>query len=163
MIPRTYPTRYNTFNGSTQVIVKFISDTTNLVAWIDYIPVNYGSQVTDVPNSYDGYMSVYEITDTSSKQAWKDYVPVYLDSTRTVPWSTNANGYIPIGYGTQDNDGLGGYGFYLGPSLVLDFVYNSGADTYSDSSLTLDFIGKEYLITQSSELSDGVGKYWVQN
>lgn len=162
MIPRTYPTKYSTFNGSTEVIVKFLSSVEGLTAWIDYIPVNFGNIPSDVPNSYDGYMSVYEITDTTSKQAWKDYIPVYLDNTKTVAWSDNANGYIPIGYGTQDNDGLGGYGFYLGPSLVLDFVYTSGIDVSSDSSMNLDFLNKEYLTTQSSELSSNVGKYWVQ-
>lgn len=98
MIPRCYPTVYATANGKTQMVVNILADVTGLKEWIDYIPVK--NTVSPTINSYnnDGAIEIYEIPSTTGKQAGKDYINVYEDAAKTVAWSSNNNGYIPIYY-----------------------------------------------------------------
>lgn len=98
MIPRTYPSVYVTANGYTAVVVEIITDTTGLVRWKDYIPVQFITDETDIPNSFNnnGYMLVSQLFDVSGKQAGKDYIKIYADYTATKKWSTDNAGYIPV-------------------------------------------------------------------
>ena len=103
MIPRTFPSIYVTPNGQTAAVVELITDTTGLTRWIDYIPVQFVTADSVKANTYenDGALLVDQLLSTSGKQAGIDYIKVFEDLTTTTPWSSNANGYIPI-YKYQD-------------------------------------------------------------
>lgn len=99
MIPRCFPTEYATANGTTKIKINVLEDTTGLKEWIDFIPVQ---NIFDDPytvNSYDadGAMEA-SVIDPSGLQAGLDYINVYEDGSKTVAWTTDANGYIPINY-----------------------------------------------------------------
>jgi hypothetical protein len=96
MIPRSYPSVYDTFNGQTKMVVFVLSSVSGLTKWIDYIPVKEIAAPTKL-NSYnnDDAMSVSPLASTTGKQAWIDYIPVYLVTTGTA-WSSNNDGYIPV-------------------------------------------------------------------
>jgi hypothetical protein len=98
MIPRCFPTTYATTNGTTRMVVDVIADTTGLVRWVDYIPVQQTAASPHIPNSYDadGAMELDVLGDTTGLQSWLDYIPVYEDNAATIAWSTDAGGYIPV-------------------------------------------------------------------
>lgn len=93
MIPYTYPT---TIDNLSQCVVFSLASVAGLKAWIDYIPVKKvtGASINSYSNTGSQFIS--EIPDTIGLQAGLDYIPVYYDNTLTTPWSTNANGYIPV-------------------------------------------------------------------
>jgi hypothetical protein len=98
MIPRTFPTSYATANGATKWVVNSLADTTGLKEWIDFIPVKkLGTEPTQ-KNTYSTGMWVDVLASTTGKKAGIDYINVYEDATKTVAWSSNNNGYIPIWY-----------------------------------------------------------------
>lgn len=96
MIPRTFPTVYDTPNGSTKMVVYVLSSVSGLTKWIDYIPVKEVAAPTKL-NSYNesDAMSVSPLVSTSGKQAWIDYIPVFIVTSGTA-WSSNNDGYIPV-------------------------------------------------------------------
>jgi hypothetical protein len=98
MIPRTYPSVYVTPNGYTAMVVEIITDVTGLRRWIDYIPVQFITDESDIPNKYDnnGYLLVNQLFDTTGKQVGKDYIKIYADYTATKKWSSDNDGYIPV-------------------------------------------------------------------
>lgn len=98
MIPRCFPSSYATANGTTRMVVDVIVSTTGLVRWVDYIPVKQTASVPHVSNSYNanGAMELDVLGDTTGLQAGLDYIRVYEDNAATIPWSTNAGGYIPV-------------------------------------------------------------------
>lgn len=107
MIPFTYKSSYVTANGNTAAVVYQITDTTGLTRWVDYIPVKFLASPTEF-NIYnnDAAQLVDNLLDVTGKQAGLDYIRVYEDSSATVPWAVEANGYIPcfkVSDFTQDN------------------------------------------------------------
>jgi hypothetical protein len=118
MIPRTFPSTYETINGQHRVVVFFLSSVTNLQRWADYIPVKFPQYEGQEVNTYnnEGIQLVDPLTSTTGKQAWLDYIPVYLDNDADDATLVSNTGYIPIG-------------FNVAPSLSLDFT---------DPSETLD-------------------------
>jgi hypothetical protein len=98
MIPRTYPSVYVTPNGYTAMVVEIITDVTGLVRWKDYIPVQFITDESDIPNKYDnnGYLLVSQLFDTTNKQAGVDFIKIYEDYTATKKWSSDNDGYIPV-------------------------------------------------------------------
>lgn len=92
MIPVTYPV---VPSGTHNAIVVFpLSSVVGLQEWIDYIPVRQST--IGFINSFDGYIVSSVITNTTGLQQWKDYIPVFVDNSKTIPFSTNSGGYIPI-------------------------------------------------------------------
>lgn len=108
MVPRTFPSVYNTANGSTAMVVYEITDLTGLTRWVDYIPVKY-SPDTDTPNKYDnnGALYVSALGSVSGLQAGVDYIRVYVDNAATKRWTISADGFIPVfSYGDAINSNL---------------------------------------------------------
>ena len=93
MIPRCYPT-----DSTSKMKVYAVPSITGLKRYSDYIPVKTATLSTPVENTYaaTGYIRAVSVGSITGLVAWKDYVPVWTDASATVPWSTNANGYIPI-------------------------------------------------------------------
>lgn len=98
MIPRTFPSVYITPNGKTAAVVQIITDTTGLVRWIDYIPVQFITDESYIANKYDnnGYILVDHQQDLTGKQAGKDYIRIFADYTTTKKWSSDNAGFIPV-------------------------------------------------------------------
>jgi hypothetical protein len=98
MIPKTFPTVYVTANGQTAAVVEIITDTTGLVRWVDYIPVQFITDESFVANRYDnnGYILVDHQQNLTNKQAGKDYIRIFADYTTTKRWSTDNAGFIPV-------------------------------------------------------------------
>jgi len=98
MIPRTFPTVYVTPNGQTAAVVEIISNTSGLVRWVDYIPVQFITDESFVANRYEnnGYILVDHQQDLTNKQAGKDYIRIFADYTTTKRWSTDNEGFIPV-------------------------------------------------------------------
>jgi hypothetical protein len=94
MIPYTFPSDPD--HGTRQCVVFPLTSVTGLTAWVDYTPVKKVTGYTR--NSYNntGGQFVTEIPDTTGLQAFLDYIPVYYDNSLTIPWSTDAGGYIPV-------------------------------------------------------------------
>jgi hypothetical protein len=111
MVPRTFPSTYETANGQTRMVVFFLSSVSGLRKWVDYIPVKFTMLETQVNNSYNnnGVILVDPLSSTTNKQAWVDYVPVFVDENDTAAWRVDANGFIPVGFSTK-------------PTLNLDFA-----------------------------------------
>ena len=126
MIPRTFPSTYAS-NGQQQMVVYFLTSTTGLQRWADYIPVKLTQG--GVENSYNnnGYIDVAVISrPTATQQAWKEYIPVYLDDAATDAWRVNAVGYIPYGYA-----------LFNGASMMMDLTNGGNLDprvTFSRAS-----------------------------
>jgi hypothetical protein len=97
MVPQTFPSVYNTTNGSTSMVVYEITDLTGLVRWVDYIPVKF-SPDTDKPNRYDndGALYISAIPSIVNKQAGLDYIRIYVDSAATKRWTVSSDGFIPV-------------------------------------------------------------------
>ncbi len=97
MVPQTFPSVYNTANGSTSMVVYEITDLTGLVRWVDYIPVKF-SPDTDKPNRYDndGALYISAIPSIVGKQAGLDYIRIYVDSAATKRWTVSSDGFIPV-------------------------------------------------------------------
>jgi hypothetical protein len=98
MIPRTYPSTVNSTSGQTEAAVAVITDTTGLVRWVDYTPVQFVNNQTSTTNSYNnnGYILVNALQDLTNKQAGKDYIRIFEDNTATKKWSTDNAGFIPV-------------------------------------------------------------------
>jgi hypothetical protein len=98
MVPQTFPSVYVTPNGYTAAVVQIITDTTGLVRWKDYIPVQFVTDESFVANSYNnnGYVLVDHQQDLTGKQAGKDFIRVFEDYSATKRWSTDNAGFIPV-------------------------------------------------------------------
>ena len=92
MIPQCFPSS----NGKMQV--NLLASTTGKTEWIDYIPVqnSFGDESYTL-NSYanNGAIEV-NVVDPTGLVAGIDYINVYEDAAKTVPWSDDTNGYIPV-------------------------------------------------------------------
>jgi hypothetical protein len=120
MVPQTFPSVYNTTNGSTSMVVYEITDLTGLTRWVDYIPVKF-SPDTDTPNSYDnnGALYVSAIPSIVGKQAGKDYIRIYVDSAATKRWTVSADGFIPV--------------FFYNDAAVTNLELESGSNLLLES------------------------------
>ena len=100
MIPFTFPTVLS--HNRQQCVTYALSSVTGLTEWIDYIPVKATTNPNSLTNSYaiGGNQFIFELASTSGLQAGKDYINIYYDATKTVPFSTNTNGYIPVWAGS---------------------------------------------------------------
>lgn len=101
MIPRTYPSIVTTqeeLSGRTAMAAYTLVSVSGLTKWIDYIPVRYANYSASTINTYsnDGGLATKILDDVTGLASWVDYIPVYVDNSLTVPWSSDANGYIPI-------------------------------------------------------------------
>lgn len=99
MIPATFPSKMDTILKKDSCIVYFLTSISGLVRWVDYIPVKLVSTSTtkEATCNVSGYQPITALANITNKVRWLDYIPVYIDTSATVPFSTNANGYIPIG------------------------------------------------------------------
>lgn len=99
MIPRCFPSEYISANGATRIKVNVLASKTGLKEWIDFIPVKNVYSAAYTRNSYNnnGAMEA-SVVNPSGLKAGIDYVNVYEDAGKTVAWSSNNNGYIPINY-----------------------------------------------------------------
>ena len=117
MIPRTYPS--SLISGERMIRVYEVAPSGQ--EYTDYIPITVVSVPTAKRNTYDtdGGIVAEVLSSIVGLQAWVDYIPVY-QKAGSVPWTTNANGYIPMieGFGT-----FGG-GSYT-PSLNFSDARNS--------------------------------------
>ncbi len=97
MVPQTFPSVYNTPNGSTSMVVSTITNLTGLTRWVDYIPIQLASE-SSIENTTEnnGAIAAKEIASTSGKQAGVDYIRVYVDNAATKKWTVSADGYIPL-------------------------------------------------------------------
>ena len=97
MVPQTYPSVYNTANGSVSMVVSTITDLTGLTRWVDYVPIQLASE-SSVENSMNnnGAIAAKEIASTSGKQAGKDFIRVYVDNSATKKWTISSDGYLPL-------------------------------------------------------------------
>lgn len=118
MVPRTFPSTYETANGETRMVVFFLSSVSGLTKWVDYISVRFTALETQVNNSYNnnGVILVDPISSTTNRQAWIDYVPVFVDENDTAAWRVDANGFIPVGFAVK-------------PTLNLDFAGTKTLDS----------------------------------
>lgn len=75
-----------------------IASTVGLTEWVDYIPVQTGTAAATQRNRTNatGYQAVNSLASNSGLTAFKDYIPVSIVTGRTKPWSTDADGYIPL-------------------------------------------------------------------
>jgi hypothetical protein len=98
MVPRSHPSTFVTANGQTRMVVDIITDTTGLVRWVDYIPVQQTTASPHIPNSYDndGAIELDVLADTTGLMSWKDYIVVYEDVAATKPWLVSSDGFIPV-------------------------------------------------------------------
>ena len=98
MIPRTFPSQVDPSTKQTEMIVYFLSSVSGLARWTNYIPVKTVATNATKQGTTDvgGYQQIHILVSITGKSAWTDYVPVYEDASATVPWTTNANGYIPV-------------------------------------------------------------------
>jgi hypothetical protein len=142
MVPRTFPSTYETVNGETRMVVFFLSSVSGLTKWVDYIPVKFPMLETQDSNSYnnDGVVLVDPLSSTTNKQAWIDYIPVFVDANDTAAWRVDANGYIPVGFAVK-------------PTLNLDFAGTKTLDpriTFSRASSATYFDADGVLQTAAS-------------
>lgn len=98
MIPQCFPTKYITANGKTKMVVNSLVSTSGLKEWVDFIPVQVVLSYNGDTYNNNGAIEVEVLASTTGLQAGKDYINVYEDGTKTVAWSSNNNGYIPIYY-----------------------------------------------------------------
>ena len=98
MIPFTYPTVIDSSTGMAQCAVSFLSDITGLVEWVDYIPVKSASYDQALANTTNagGFQLTYTLPSLVGQVGWIDYIPVYEYAGGTIPFSTDAGGYIPV-------------------------------------------------------------------
>jgi hypothetical protein len=75
--------------------LKILGSVAGLVEWVDYIPVV--EETGGVARTYanDGYLVSESQSASPTGTAWVDFIPVYVVS-RSTPWSTDADGYIPF-------------------------------------------------------------------
>lgn len=99
MIPVTFPSAMDTILKKDSCVVYFLTSISGLVRWVDYIPVKWVSTSSTKESTFnvDGYQPITALPNITNKVRWLDYIPVYVDNSATVPFSTNANGYIPVG------------------------------------------------------------------
>lgn len=119
MIPRTYPST-DASNGQSQLIGYYLGSVVGLTRWVDYIPVRFNSYLNGPENTYDlnGYIPVSSISSVTGLTPFKDYVPLYIDNTSTDVWTSDVDGYIPIGLKKSN-----------GASLELDFTKTTTLDS----------------------------------
>ena len=137
MVPRTFPSTYETPNGQQRMVVFFLSDVTGLEKWVDYIPVKFTTLEEQENNSYNnnGVILVDPLSSTTNLQEWKDYIPVFVDDTADNAWTVSSDGFIPVGYFTK-------------PTLALDFANMTTMDsrvTFSRGSNATVFDGSGVL------------------
>lgn len=120
MIPRTFPTTVEAETGNREMVVFYLSSITGLSRWVDYIPVRtVQNEVSEENNTNaNGFQAVNALTSVSGLVSFRDYIPVYEDTSATVPFSTNADGYIPVG--------ISGGG---SATLFLNFAYSKALDS----------------------------------
>jgi hypothetical protein len=147
MIPQTYPSVLD--SGITKMVVYQLEDVDGLTAWVDYIPVKPKG---DGPvNHYDGYIAVSSLESNSGLKAWIDYIPVYVDESATIPFSTNAGGYIPADI--QDGELVA-----LPPDGVMEDVIEPPV-TSERSTYLFTKKGEVYALPDDAE-PVGNGVYW---
>lgn len=99
MIPQTFPSVVDA-NNRTKMVVYQVPSITGLIRWTDYIPVKSPASESDISlaNTYAnaGFMLSNSLTSVTGLQAFVDYIPIYVDNAATTPWTTDANGYIPL-------------------------------------------------------------------
>lgn len=145
MVPRTFPSTYQTANGETRMVVFFLSSVSGLRKWVDYIPVKFTMLETQVNNSYNnnGVILVDPLSSTTNRQAWVDYVPVFVDANDTAAWRVDANGFIPVGFSTK-------------PTLNLDFAGTKTLDsriTFTRASNATYFDANGVMQTASNDVA----------
>ena len=99
MIPQTFPSIVDA-NNRTKMVVYEVPSIVGLTRWIDYIPVKSPPNESDLSlaNTFAnaGFILSNSLTSVTGLQAFKDYIPIYVDNAATTPWTTDANGYIPL-------------------------------------------------------------------
>jgi hypothetical protein len=96
MIPRSFPSVINATTSEADMTVFFLSSVAGLREWIDYIPVKKVTVGTANRYSNDGFKTTNPLASITGLTAWIDYVPAFIDASKTIPWSTDAAGFIPV-------------------------------------------------------------------
>ncbi len=60
-----------------------------------YVPIKRIGTVNAGTFENDGHVNQTFLGSNAGLAPWIDYVPVKQDAAKTVPWSTDANGFIP--------------------------------------------------------------------
>ena len=156
-------------SGYTKIFV--VADVSAMTAWVDYIPVQAADESDPVANRVEalGYQEVNSLADDTGLTAFVDYIPVALVTGRTSPWTTGADGYIPVFNKVGD---LGGVAYNPTFSNVQFLMNMNGADTsttmddLSDSNHTITTVGtmthstEQFKFgTSSLKFGDGTGDY----
>jgi hypothetical protein len=73
-------------------------DPTNLVEWVDYIPLQTVTEVAAGVDRYEenGHIPVEQRLDVSALTAWVDYTPIDFVTLRAGKWRIEADGFIPV-------------------------------------------------------------------
>jgi hypothetical protein len=154
MIPYTYPTVKD--NNLSQCVVFPLTSVSGLQAWIDYIPVKKATGATLGSYNATGSQFISEIPDTTGLQAGLDYIPIYYDNSLTVPWSTNANGYIPVSIDANGYNMTSAGDFFSTPDSAatsitgnITLIVEASLDDWTPATTTV-LIAKDNAASQRS-------------
>lgn len=156
MIPRTFPSQL--VSGERAMTVFEITDTTGLVEWIDYIPVKEVTAGASLRGTYNAgsAFAVAVLASASGLHAGRDYIRVYVDATKSVPWTTNNDGYIPV-------EAVSGV-FTGGGALIPSYWNYNDKSTVNAIILDDRFIGQAAtgygMVRSISSVSSG--KYYIE-
>ena len=134
MIPRTYPSTFAP-NGQNQMVVFLLTSVVGLVKWTDYIPVKWSTSSLGRENDYgnNSFVNIDQVvTLVGGQKPFVDYIPVFVDASATIPWSTNAGGYIPINVSLSTPVALfsaGEQGAWYDPSDMSTMFQDSAGTT----------------------------------
>jgi hypothetical protein len=96
MIPKTYP---STENSGVQCVTVFqVTPLVTDIPFGNYVPVKAVVPAADKRNTYDtdGAIAATVLASATGLIPFVDYIPVQNFVAGTVPWTTDANGFIPL-------------------------------------------------------------------
>jgi len=74
-----------------------LASKTGLTAWVDYLPVKEVIDIARNTTAASGsFVASSILSSITGLTKWTDYTPVFVEAGATVPWSTDATGYIPF-------------------------------------------------------------------
>ena len=153
-------------SGDTKIFM--LTDVSALTEWVDYIPVQEASLLATSANRFDalGYQEVNSLSDNTGLTAFVDYIPAYLVTGRSTPWSTDADGYIPV-YAVTGSVSSGVY-----DDSVLFLAGFNGTDedtTYTEEMFNTQRVGTfngnaklddtDVILGSTSYRGDGTGDF----
>ena len=141
MIPATYPSVLDS-NNRTKMLVYQVPSITGLTRWVDYIPVKSPANESDLSlaNTFAnaGFILSNSLSSVEGLQAFVDYIPIYVDNNATVPWSTDANGYIPLSdlFSIPALFASGEQGAWYDPSDINSYMSGLGSELITNGDFS---------------------------